>query len=178
MEHRDHVSLLEDGIPVPGGIWADFGSGTGAFTLALADLVGPHAMIYSIDLDHQALSTQEIAFRRHFGGKDVPSLSFIQADFTRSIELPSLDGLVMANALHFHKDIVPILKLLVHYLKPSGRMLLVEYNLHQGNPWVPFPVPYSTWQTLAKDAGFTKTSLLKRRPSRTMREIYSAVSIK
>ena len=42
MTHEDHVSLLRGGVPGPGGVWADLGSGAGAFTLALADLIGPN----------------------------------------------------------------------------------------------------------------------------------------
>jgi len=38
MDHKDHVNLLRNGITNAGGVWADFGSGQGAFTLALAEL--------------------------------------------------------------------------------------------------------------------------------------------
>ena len=38
MDHTDHVNLLRDAVGL-GGTWADFGSGTGAFTLALAELI-------------------------------------------------------------------------------------------------------------------------------------------
>src|SRR5690554_4106120 len=41
MNHQDHVNLLRPGVPATGGVWADFGAGTGAFTLALAELLGP-----------------------------------------------------------------------------------------------------------------------------------------
>lgn len=46
MDHADHVALLRAGVVVPethGGAatWADLGAGAGAFTLALADLLGP-----------------------------------------------------------------------------------------------------------------------------------------
>ena len=44
MEHPDHVALLRPGVP-PGGAWADIGAGEGAFTLALADLLGPGGSI-------------------------------------------------------------------------------------------------------------------------------------
>ncbi len=46
MNHDDHVALLRGGIAQPGGVWADFGSGTGAFTLALAELIGPTGVIH------------------------------------------------------------------------------------------------------------------------------------
>ena len=58
MDHRDHVNLLQAGIPAPGGVWADLGSGTGAFTLALADLIGPTGTIYSADQDAGAASSR------------------------------------------------------------------------------------------------------------------------
>ena len=42
VDHADHVGLLRAGSPTAaGGTWADIGPGTGAFTLALADLLGP-----------------------------------------------------------------------------------------------------------------------------------------
>jgi hypothetical protein len=41
---------------------------------------------------------------------------------------------------------------------------------------VPHPVPFSRWQQLAAGAGFERTEMLVRRPSRFLREIYSAVS--
>ena len=37
MDHTDHVNLIRAGVST-GGVWADFGSGGGAFTLALADV--------------------------------------------------------------------------------------------------------------------------------------------
>ena len=58
MDHRDHVELLRGGVEPagPGGAdWGDLGSGAGAFTLALADLLGPGGRILSVDRDRGAL---------------------------------------------------------------------------------------------------------------------------
>jgi len=44
MQHQDHVQLIHAGIPAQGGVRADLGSGSGAFTLALADQPGPGAL--------------------------------------------------------------------------------------------------------------------------------------
>jgi ubiquinone/menaquinone biosynthesis C-methylase UbiE len=175
MDHHDHVNLLRGGIPTPGGIWADLGSGSGAFTLALAELAGVEAEIYSIDQDKGALQEQSRAFKTRFPQANV---HFQQADFTKRLSLPPLDGIVMANSLHFHRQKEPILKLLYDYLKPGGRLLMVEYNVDQGNMWVPHPLSFDTWKTLAKNNGFTDTQFLAARPSRFLKEIYSAVSLK
>src|SRR5688572_3323616 len=110
MNHSDHVNLLRNGVPAQGGVWADLGSGTGAFTLALADLIGPTGAIHSVDRDGSALREQERAMRARFPQTAVHSLN---ADFTRPLDLPPLDGIVMANALHFHREKDAILKLLL-----------------------------------------------------------------
>ena len=178
MQHDDHVALLRPGVPGPGGIWADFGSGWGAFTLALAELLGPGAAIYSIDRDGGALRQQAQSMAARF---PAVSLHPIKADFTRPLDppLPLLDGLVMANALHFVPDAKKpdVVSRLKTYLKPGGRFLLVEYNVDRGNPWVPHPLSYPTWETLARRCGFTQVRQLAVRPSSFLKEIYSAECI-
>lgn len=101
MNHTDHVRLLRDGIASPGGNWADFGSGSGAFTLALADLLKSYGDIYSIDQDSGALREQEWEMHLRFPTRQV---HYARADFTQRLVLPILDGIVMASALHFQRD--------------------------------------------------------------------------
>jgi SAM-dependent methyltransferase len=173
MDHADHVALLRDGVPGPGGVWADLGSGTGAFTLALAELIGPPGHIYSVDKDPGALREQKRALRARF-----PKLTvyYLAADLTRPLDLPPLDGVVMANALHYQREKDRVVQLIHGYLRPGGRLILVEYNVDRGNLWVPYPLSYGTWETLARRNGFANTRLLATRPSRFLGEIYSAVS--
>lgn len=175
MNHSDHVTLLRDGIPEPGGVWAELGSGTGAFTLALAELLGPAAQIYSVDKKKNALRRQEREVRERFPGS---SLQTITGDYTRPLDLPPLDGLVMANALHFQRHKDGVLQLIYNYLRPGGLLILVEYNVDRGNFWVPHPLSYPSWKRLAARNGFVGTRLLQTRPSSFLREIYSAVSRK
>ncbi len=178
MDHTDHVGLIRAGIPGPGGVWADFGSGEGAFTLALADLLGPQAEIYSIDKDRRALQKQESRMKARFPGRPPQATHYLQADFTVRIQLPLLDGLVMANALHFHKRKEPVIELIMGYLRPGGRLILVEYNADRGNPWVPHPLSFSTWESLAARCGLVQTRRLASVPSRFLGEIYSALSFR
>lgn len=172
MNHSDHVRLLRGGV-TEGGVWADFGSGGGAFTLALADLLGPSGAIFSIERDPAVLRDQQRAMRDRFPHAAV---DYRPADFSRPISLPALDGIVMANALHFVRDKAPVLALLHGYLKPGGRLVLVEYNTDTGNQWVPYPLSYPAWARMAEQHGFTGIRLLATAPSRFLREIYSAVS--
>ena len=173
MKHNDHVRLLRKGVPEAGGVWADLGSGSGAFTLALADLLGKDGHIYSVDKDRRALKEQEQAMRNLFPRVTV---QFLVADFTQRLDLPVLDGIVMANSLHYVRDKGALLQRIHAYLKPEGRLLLVEYNVDRGNLWVPYPLSYPTWERLVQQNGFRNTQLLEKVPSRFLSEIYSAVS--
>jgi SAM-dependent methyltransferase len=174
MNHNDHVNLLRGGVTAGGKLWADFGSGGGAFTLALADLLAEGGEIYSVDKDQRALHEQERAMRASFPHSLV---HYLAADFTRPLSLPPLDGIVMANSLHFLRDKAAALQPVLHYLRPGGRLVLVEYNADKGNIWVPYPLSYPTWETLAHQQGFATTRLLATVPSRFLNEIYSALSI-
>lgn len=100
----------------------------------------------------------------------------LNADFTRPIAVPPLDGIVMANSLHFVRDKLPVLRLVASYLRPAGRLILVEYDTDAGNQWVPYPVSLHSWLGLALEAGLGETTHLASVPSRFLGSIYSAVS--
>ena len=175
MDHRDHVRLIREGVLGGGKAWADLGSGEGAFTLALADVLGPTGTIVTVDRDRRALEVQGRALRDAFPDVVIPP---IVADFTGPLELPPLDGIVMANSLHFERDKVAVLRLVRGYLRPTGRLVLVEYDTDRGNQWVPFPLSFRTWVAVATDAGFRETRRLASVPSRFLGSIYSAVSFR
>ncbi len=177
MNHSDHVDLLRGGVSGLGGVWADFGAGSGAFTLALAELIGPGGEIFSIDLDAKTLRSQEVIFRAQPANKK-PVIHFMLADFTDRLPLPSLDGAVIANALHFHRRKDDVIRQISAYLKPGAPLILVEYNVEHGNYWVPYPISYPNWEAFARSCGLVNTRLLVTKPSRFLQEIYSAVSIK
>ena len=165
MNHADLVALIEEGVGERGGRWADLGAGEGAFTLALADLLGPEAQITAIDKDARALHAIEGRFEVRV------------ADFTRPLELHDLDGVLMANSLHYVRDKQPVLEAVRKMLRPGGRLIIVEYGADRGNPWVPYPFKYAKWETMAARAGFKGTRLLKTVPSRWLGSMYSAVSL-
>ncbi len=175
MNHQDHVHLLRRAVTMPGGCWADFGSGDGAFTLALRALVGPDGELFSIEQDQGRLAQQRQNFAHRFPESKI---HYLHADFTQPLDLPSLDGLVIANALHYFRDKEKLLRQLRVYLKSDGRLVLVEYNVDSGNPWVPYPLSFETFSKLAVRAGFSQPQRLATVPSRFLREIYSASALK
>jgi ubiquinone/menaquinone biosynthesis C-methylase UbiE len=176
MDHKDHVNLLRPANLPPGGIWADLGAGSGAFTLALRELVGPAATIYAVDKDRGALHRLESTHRSRFSSTD--HLIPLNKDFSRALDLPPLDGIVMANSLHYFKDQAKVLSHVRGFLKPNGVLLMVEYNVDSGNLWVPHPFSFETYGSLAIRAGFGEPQLLATIHSSFLREFYSAVTYK
>lgn len=164
MNHDDLVALIEGGVGEPGGRWADLGAGEGAFTLALADLLGPDALIVAVDKDRNALRAIDGRFETRV------------ADFTRPLDLNDLDGVLMANSLHFVRDKQVVLESVHQMLRTGGRLIIVEYGADRGNPWVPYPFSYPRWEPMAARAGFKSTKLLKTVPSRWLGSMYSALS--
>ena len=182
MDHNDHVNLLRPANLSQGGIYADFGAGGGAFTLALRELVGSDSIIYAVDKDRSALQELENSHRarfnttlRHAQG-DASSLILLPNDFSRPLDLPPLDGIVMANSLHFFKDKEKILRHIREFLKPGAALIIVEYNVDSGNMWVPYPLTFETYRTLAPRADFSDPRLLAEAPSRFLKGFYSAVA--
>jgi len=173
VDHTDHVNLIRGGVEGAGPAWADLGAGGGAFTLALADILGPKANIVAIDRDASALKRNAAEMARQFPAAKV---DYRVADFTGPLNLSALDGIVMANSLHFQRDQLAVVEHVRGYLRPGGRLVIVEYNIDRRNFAVPHPVSFPRWQQLARDAGFERTELLLRRPSRWHNEMYSAVS--
>jgi uncharacterized protein (DUF2237 family) len=50
----------------------------------------------------------------------------------------------------------------------------VEYDAERGNQWVPFPISFARWKTLAPAAGFAPPVRLHRVHSRFLDAIYGA----
>jgi SAM-dependent methyltransferase len=174
LNQADLVALLRDGVTERGGRWADLGAGEGAFTFALAELLGPGAHITAVDKDARGLRgiAEDMGLRYPGVAVDVRV-----ADFTRPLDLRDLDGVVMANSLHFLRDKQPALESVRAMLRAAGRLIVVEYGTDRGNPWVPHPFSYERWERMAAQAGFVKTRLLRTIPSCHLGSIYSALSL-
>ena len=162
MTHGEAVDLISSArlTSSPGpATWADLGCGDGTFTLALASLLPAGSTIYAVDRDAATLR----ALPREFhGSRIVPQ----QADFT---QLPwpfaDLDGVLMANSLHYVHHQGAFLRNCASQLRAHHRFLIVEYDLRRGNPWVPHPLDQSSARQLFTDLGYRALSMLGTRPS-------------
>ena len=165
MTPADAAALIATAVPRGPGTWADLGAGHGVFTRALVRLLGPGSRIYAVDRDAGA-----VAALRRLRKADAVDLVPVAADFTRPFELPALpesglDGMLFANALHFVQDPEVVMARLVGWLKPGGRVVLVEYDGRTSSRWVPHPIPSSRLPALAASAGLSAPTVTATRPS-------------
>lgn len=126
-------------------VWADLGCGKGFFTEALARQLSPKSKIYAIDKTNSLSLTSK---------SDI-TIKFQKANFEKDdLNLPVLDGILMANSLHFVEDKKTLLQKLIKHLKNDGKFLIVEYNTDTSNPWVPYPISFPRLEKLFSEAGF------------------------
>jgi SAM-dependent methyltransferase len=172
MELREAIRLIENGVEKTAGpqIWADYGAGKGLFTKALASLLPAGSRIYAIDNNADVLRT--LSF-----GDDRIALEKLDLDFTKdTIPSENLDGVLMANSLHYAKDATAVLKNIRAKLLPSGHIIIIEYERTSGNQWVPYPVNFAKLQQLSVTVGFSEVIKLQEIPSAFQQgNIYSAL---
>jgi ubiquinone/menaquinone biosynthesis C-methylase UbiE len=168
MTLTEATDLIQPGILPTNGIWADIGAGTGMFTLALMEILESGKVIA---LDKSPHSLYSIKAPSHL------DLEIVDADFNRPLELPALDGIVMANALHYAKDHQDVLQNVLASLKPDGIFILIEYDTERSNePWVPNPVSLNKFRALCKISRLSEPVEIGRKKSiYGDGEIYSVV---
>ena len=172
MDHHEMIALIRPAVPGDGGTWADLGAGTGNFTRALGKLLGPHGTIYAVE--RAAFQNPPRSFDDVAG-----TIHWMTADFSLPMNLPTLDGLLMANALHFIRDQAAVLGHVCEYLRPDGRFVLVEYDVQRPLAHIPHPVPFQRCISLAREAGLVSPARIGERHSpSTGIVMYSAIALK
>lgn len=172
MELSAAIRLIENAVPKSRGLWADLGAGTGLFTMALATLLPEQSHIYAVDKSPHSLY------------KMLPienqQVTIIDSDFTKPFNCPPLDGIIMANALHYVKEKGNALAHILSYLKKGGIFILIEYDTDRPTPiWVPHPISYQRYQTLIQELPLEKPEQISSTPSMYgHQEIYVAAARK
>lgn len=144
-------SLFKDGPSQ----WADLGCGSGIFTSALAHLLPKYSHIIAIDKSFQNISSTAQV-----------TIQFLKANFeSGDLPLSNLDGILMANSLHYVEDKKAFLSGLQKYFKGKGLFILIEYDTLKGNSWVPFPIDMAEAILLFQELGYQHILKLGQKPS-------------
>ena len=169
MNISDAISLINHSSALKNSpeIWADLGCGAGTFTEALSNILPENSEIIAIDKSQQKLPLSY---------QNSVKIAFLHSDFEKEeLQLPSLDGILMANSIHYVKNKSELLKRLITLFKERPKFLLVEYDTSSANPWVPFPLPFSELKKLFDDVGLTSIEKIGERNSLYGEKMYSAL---
>lgn len=166
MTLHEALALIEKAVPLlprPGQAqnWADLGCGSGLFTTAIARLLPAGSTVYGVDTNPTLPHSSSI----------IP----LKADFKKeSLPLNDLDGILMANSLHYVKEKTAIIQKLRGYMQPDAPFIIVEYDTDVPVPrWVPYPLSYAYLSKL-----FPHVQKLGERPSVYGRaNIYAAIAV-
>jgi SAM-dependent methyltransferase len=184
MTLSEAIDLIRPAVEPTSGIWADIGAGTGLFTEALMSILEEGKVIAVDKSPHGLYSNEQLTIgnRQLTIGKvqkaidkgqlansneqRIIGVEIIEADFNHPFVLPSLDGIIMANALHYAHDHAVVLKNVLAHLKPGGSFILIEYDTDKPNPpWVPNPVSFVRFKELCEKVGLKGPVLIGTRDS-------------
>ncbi|MDZ4681385.1 MAG: class I SAM-dependent methyltransferase [Saprospiraceae bacterium] len=161
MELSAAIELIQNvHLPQPNAaIWCDLGCGSGLFTFALAHLLKAGSTVYAVDKTPIRLS--------NFSQPDDMAIHAFQLDFeTTPLPLRDLDGILMANSMHYVQDKGTLIRNLSACLKPGGNFLIVEYDTDTPvSHWVPYPVGFRTLKQLFASVGYAVTEKVGERDS-------------
>lgn len=160
MEIREAINLIRfTPTNEPIQIWADLGCGNGVFTKALASLLPDGSWIHAIDLDASAI--RQIPDEYNGIGIEKSVMDFT----SEGIVFHQMDGIIMANSLHYIKDKEPFVRRMMEALKSEGLFLLIDYDMNRSNRWVPYPLPMVAAKELFLSCGAAAFSVLNKRRS-------------
>ena len=160
MELREAISLIKTDkiIQDTQTTWADLGCGTGLFTRALAGLLHTGSTIYAVDKNISSFQKSRFP--------NMVAVNPIESDFIRDdLTLQSLDGILMANALHFVRNKKQFIEKLIPFFRSTPVFLMVEYDTDLPNPWVPYPLSIETMKTIFAELGFHSVNKINEKKS-------------
>ncbi|MDO8557865.1 MAG: class I SAM-dependent methyltransferase [bacterium] len=113
---------LEEGMKV-----AEFGSGTGMFSLAIAEKLGAEGKVYALDVQKETLE----ALRAKARAEGVFNIEIVWADLERegSTKIPdeALDMVFLPNVLFQSQKKAEILKEAHRITKPGGTVVVIDW---------------------------------------------------
>ncbi len=138
----------------PGQVVADMGAGPGVLSLPIARAVSPGGKVYAVDIDQAFID--HIAMRAK--EQNVTNVRPVLGKFTDpALPAQDVDVALFHDVLHHIQDRAGYLKATAKYVKPDGRVAIVELSPSTGSHRNEPALTISKAQAKAwmEDAGFT-----------------------
>ena len=114
----------------PGQVVADIGAGPGVISLPMARAVAPKGVVYAVDIDQGFID--HIAMRAR--EQNVTNVKPILGKFTDpALPARDVDVALFHDVLHHIQDRAAYLRSMATYVKPNGRIAIVELSPTTGS---------------------------------------------
>lgn len=108
----------------PGDVVADIGAGSGIFEAPLAHAVSPGGTVYAVDIQQDLVDH----ITQRAGELHLTNVTGVLGKFTDpALPARNIDLALINDVLHHIQDRQVYLKALAGYLKPSGRIAVIEF---------------------------------------------------
>jgi len=113
----------------PGQVVADIGAGTGLFEGTLAKAVAPGGTVYAVDVEQGLLDH----ISQRAADLKVSNIKVVLGKFTDpALPQRNVDVALINDVLHHIEDRATYLKNLAGYLKPTGRIAVIDFRPGMG----------------------------------------------
>lgn len=137
---------------------ADFGCGSGFFSLTFAETIGESGKVYSLDILPSAL--ESVASKAKLAGLSniIPQRVNLEKEEGSNLPSKSVDWVIMKDMLFQNKMKNAVLKEALRVLRGGGKLLLVEWNDQnaQVGPDQKIRISKEELEELAESQGFKK----------------------
>lgn len=117
----------------PGDVVADVGSGAGAFSIPMARAIGPKGTLYAVDIDKEMI--EYVAGKAREAGVEnlVPVLG---EHMDPKLPAKNVDVAFFHRVLHMIEHRQAYLNAVAKYLKPDGKIVMIEKEPEQADDWM------------------------------------------
>jgi arsenite methyltransferase len=149
----------------PGQTVADIGAGPGLFEVPLAKAVSPGGKVYAVDIDAGFFPQIKMKAKE----AHVTNVETVLGKYSDpNLPVRNVDMVFFHDVLHHIQDRAAYLKTVAGYLKPGGRVAVIDYEPgqgpHKGHPDLEISrEPLGAW---AKEAGLKQVEDVKMFPDR------------
>lgn len=124
-----HISEVVERLRLaPGNTVADLGAGTGAFSVAFGRTVAPGGTVYAVDIDDGFFPI----IAQKATAVQVANVQTVLGEFTDPKLPAEVDVAFFHDVLHHIEDRAGYMKNLARYVKPAGRVVVIDYAGDQG----------------------------------------------
>ena len=117
----------------PGDVVADIGSGAGAFSVPMARAIGPNGTLYAVDIDQAMLDYVGDQAKK----QGVGNVQTVLGEYDDpKLPVKTVDVAFFHRVLHMIEHRQAYVNAVAKYLKPDGRIVIIEKNREDATNWM------------------------------------------